>query len=304
MRSTDMSKIAVIANKYKTFGGGLQELRRLLSEAGIRKPLWIEIRKSAEAPRAVKRCLKRGADLLLLWGGDGTIQQCIDAVVSARAGGKVDLGILPAGTANLLACNLGIPQDLPKALDIALHGRRRKIDVGVINGEHFAIMAGTGFDALMIRDADRTLKDSIGRVAYIWTGLKNLRNKAARARVSIDGKRWFKGRASCVLLGNVSSILGGIKAFPEAEPHDGLLEIGVVQAESGWQWVRVLARTAVGDAAHSPLVTTGRGREIRVKLSRPLPYQLDGCDRKPTDRFRIGIRPQAITLGTPGEPAT
>lgn len=106
MRSTDMSKIAVIAHKYKTFGGGLQELRRLLAEEGIRKPLWIEIRRSSEAPRAVKRCLKRGADLLLLWGGDGTIQQCIDAVVSARAGGKVDLGILPAGTANLLACNL------------------------------------------------------------------------------------------------------------------------------------------------------------------------------------------------------
>lgn len=173
----------------------------------------------------------------------------------------------------------------------------------MINGEHFAVMAGTGFDALMIRDADRTLKDSMGRVAYILTGLKNLRNTAARARVSLDGKRWFKGRASCVLLGNVSSILGGIKAFPEAEPHDGLLEIGVVQAESGWQWVRVLARTAVGDAAHSPLVTTGRGREIRVKLSRPLPYQLDGCDRKPTDRLRIGIRPHAITLGTPDEPA-
>lgn len=297
-----MGTVAVIAHNKKSFGGGLPELRSLLTDAGIPAPIWCEITKSRKAPRALQKCLKKGADLIIAWGGDGTVQQCIDALVTAGAGKKVKLAILPAGTANLLACNLGIPQDLAKALDIALHGPHRRLDVGVINGEHFAVMAGMGFDALMIGDADRALKDRIGRIAYIWTGLKNLQNEATRARVSLNGTPWFEGRASCVLLGNVSSVLGGIKAFPQADPHDGMTEIGVVQAESGWQWLRVLARTAVGDAARSPLVSTGRACEIRIKLSRALPYQLDGGARKPTSRFRVRTKPGAITVCVPAEP--
>ena len=94
------------------------------------------------------------------------VQRCIDAL----AGTGVTVAILPAGTANLLATNLGIPKDLAAAVDIGLHGRHRPLDVGVINGERFAVMAGTGFDAMMIKDADRGLKDKAGRLAYVWTG--------------------------------------------------------------------------------------------------------------------------------------
>ena len=291
-----MKTIAVVAHKKKTFGGGLPELRALLTEAGILDPLWYEFAKNTQAPRQIRKCVRQGADLVLVWGGDGTVQCCIDTVVKAGAGAKVELAIVPAGTANLLAKNLGIPQDMRKAVDIALHGNRRKLDIGRINGEHFAVMAGTGFDALMIRDASKGLKDHIGQAAYIWTGLKNLRNKSTRASITLDGKRWFKGRASCVLVGNVGTLLGGVQAFPEAEPTDGVLEIGVVQADSGWDWVRVLARTAVGHPEKSPLVSTGRGRKIEIKLSGKLPYQLDGGDREATRRLRIRAKPHAITV--------
>lgn len=294
-----MRTVAVVAHNKKTIGGGLPELRAALAEAGIAKPLWHEISSSAKAPQRIKKCLRQGADLVLVWGGDGTLQRCIDALADADAGAKVALGIVPAGTANLLAVNLGIPQDVRKAVDIALGGHQRRIDVGCINGEHFAVMAGTGFDALMIRDASKKLKDSIGRAAYVWTGFKNLRNKATRARISLDGKLWFKGRASCVLLGNVGTILGGIKAFPEAEPSSGLLEVGVVQAESGWEWVKVLAHTAVGGAEKSPLVSTSRGRKILIKLSQKRPYQLDGGDRPAAKRFRIKAKAHKITVCIP-----
>lgn len=294
-----MKTVAVVAHKNKTFGGGLPELRALLTEAGVADPLWFEFAKNTQAPQKLRKCVRQGADLVLVWGGDGTVQRCIDTLVKADAGAKLELAIIPAGTANLLAKNLGIPQDMRKAVDIALHGSRRKLDIGRINGEHFAVMAGTGFDALMIRDASKGLKDHIGQAAYIWTGLKNLRNKSTRARITVDGKRWFKGRASCVLIGNVGTLLGGVQAFPEAEPTDGVLEIGVVQAESGWDWVKVLARTAVGDADKSPLVSTGRGRKIEIKLSGKLPYQLDGGDREATRRLRIRARPQAITVCVP-----
>jgi diacylglycerol kinase family enzyme len=102
-----------------------------------------------------------------------------------------------------------------------------------------------------------------------------------------------------VLVGNVGTLLGGVPAFPEAEPTDGVLEIGVVQADSGWDWVRVLARTAVDHPEKSPLVSTGRGRKIEIKLAAKLPYQLDGGDREATRRLRIRAKPHAITVCVP-----
>ena len=102
-----------------------------------------------------------GVDRVLVWGGDGTVRRCIDTIVGDGLD-HVSVGILPAGTANLLAKNLNIPIDLEGAVDIALHGEPRAIDVGVMNGEHFAVMGGTGFDALMIKDADdNQLKEQV-----------------------------------------------------------------------------------------------------------------------------------------------
>src|SRR5207302_1144288 len=97
--------LAVIAHRGKTFAGGLGELRAVLAAAGHVDPLWYEVRKSRKAKKAVRRALKDGADLLFIWGGDGMVQHCIDALSGSRAA----MAILPAGTANLLATHLGIP---------------------------------------------------------------------------------------------------------------------------------------------------------------------------------------------------
>ena len=141
------------------------------------------------------------------------------------------LAIIPAGTANLLASNLGIPKDIEEAVDIGLAGNARRIDVGRLNGERFAVMAGAGFDAQMIGDADGGLKDRVGRVAYVWTGAKHLREKPFRAKILVDGARWYDGEASCILLGNVGKLFGGVEAFEDAQPDDGVLELGVVTAD-------------------------------------------------------------------------
>ena len=87
-------------------------------------------------------------------------------------------------------------------------------------------MAGAGFDARMISDADRRTKDRLGRAAYVVTGIKNIGARRVRATVEVDGKRFFKGKVSCVLTANVGKILGGIEAFPQARPDDGRLELG------------------------------------------------------------------------------
>ena len=156
-----MSTVAVVAHAGKTFGGGLLELRRELERQGVSEPLWYEVPKSRKAPKRVREALDEGADLIFVWGGDGMVQRCVDAV----DGGAATLAIVPAGTANLFATNLEIPKDIEQAVHIGLHGPRRMLDVGRMNGERFAVMAGAGFDAQMIRAADAGLKDRIGRVA-------------------------------------------------------------------------------------------------------------------------------------------
>ena len=284
-----------MAHSGKTLQGGLTQLRDELTAAGVSDPLWFEVPKSKMAPKRVREALSAGADLIFVWGGDGMVQRCIDAL----AGSKACLAIVPAGTANLLASNLDIPKDISGAVHVGLRGPRRKLDTGRINGEHFAVMAGAGLDALMIHDADRSMKDKLGRAAYVITGAKHLRNSRVKTRVDIDGDKWFEGKSSCVLVGNVGNVFGNIAAFPDASPDDGLLEIGIVTAKGVWQWSRTLARTAAGDAQSSPFVETARGRKFDVRFDTATRYELDGGDRKKTRRLRIKVRPDAVTICVP-----
>jgi diacylglycerol kinase (ATP) len=292
-----VTKVAVIAHAGKAFGDGLPGLRRELARQGIEDPLWVEIPKSKFAPKQVKRLLDEGAELLFVWGGDGTVQRCIDAM----AGSEAALAIMPAGTANLLATNLGIRQDIEHAVSTGLRGERRKLDVGRFNGERFAVMAGAGFDASMIQQADGGLKDRLGRVAYVWTGSQSLRAKPFKAKITVDGVPWYAGAASCILVGNVGRLFGGIEVFEDARPDDGRLEVGVVNADGVADWVRTLARTAVGQAERSPLVQATSAKKIKVKLDRKVLYEVDGGDREKVKAFTIKVQPGAITICTPNE---
>src|SRR5207248_2364109 len=163
-----------------------------------------------------------------------------------------------------------IPKRVPDAVDIALHGDRRRLDVGCFNGERFAVMAGAGFDALMIDDADGAAKQRFGRWAYLWTGAKHLREPRVLAKVRVDG--------------------------------DGWLEVGVVTATGVVQWARAFARTAFGHASRSPLVSTTKARSIKVKLGRAMRYELDGGARGIAKRLRIEVEPRAVTICVPPAP--
>jgi diacylglycerol kinase (ATP) len=295
-----MTSVAVVAHSGKTLGGGLGELRDVLAREGFPDPSWYEVDKSRKAPKFARRAVARGADVVFVWGGDGTVQRCIDAV----AGKSATIAILPAGTANLLATNLGVPKDLVAAVEAGLHGHRRAIDTGSVNGEHFAVMAGAGFDALMIKEADRGMKDRIGRAAYVWTGAKNLNANRAKAKLKVDGKPFFKGRVSCVLVGNVGEILGGIKAFEGARPDDGVLELGVVTAKNPMQWTRTLGRMAVGKTHKSPFVHTTRGKKFTIHFDRRFPYELDGGARPGTSKLRIRVHPSSIHICVPAQTET
>lgn len=292
-----MTTVAVLAHRGKTLGNGLIELRQALAHAGVSDPIWVEVSKSRKAPKQAKRVLREGADIVFVWGGDGMVQRSLDVL----AGTNVPVAIVPAGTANLLATNLGIPRDIAACVKIGLHGVRRHLDVGRANGERFAVMAGVGFDALMIRDADAGLKQRFGRLAYIWTGAKRLRTPRTKARIQVDGTTWFRGPVGCVLVGNVGSLFGGVTVFEDARPDDGRLEIGVVTANGVVEWLRALGRTAIGSPERSPFVELTSGARIVIKLDRAVPYELDGGARSATEKLRFRVEPDAAIVCVPEE---
>ena len=292
----EVSRVAVVAHARKTLGGGLPELHRVLAGHGSPEPLWYEVKKSSKAPKRARAALDQGADLIFVWGGDGTVQRCVDAL----AGEKVALAVIPAGTANLLATNLGLlPADLTRAVRTGLYGDRRWLDTGTVNGEHFAVMAGAGFDARMIAMASRTMKNRLGRAAYLWTGARSMLAHRARAAVEVDGEPFYDGRVSAVLAGNVGRAFGGLTVFPAAEPDDGLLDFGVVTARNPADWARVFARIAAGRPDRSPFVRLTRGRRIKVRFRRPVPYELDGGDRDPVRTLRIRVHPASVQVCVP-----
>lgn len=290
-----MTTVAVIAHVGKSLGGGLSELRRTLEANGVTDPLWYDVAKSKQVPEVAREAVDAGADLVFVWGGDGSVQRSIDAL----AGTDVPIAILPAGTGNLLARNLEIPLEIEGAVQVGLHGERRPIDTGTVNGEHFSIMAGAGLDALAMEDADKGLKDRIGRVAYLWTGARHLRESPVRATVEVEGRRFFNGKVTCILIGNLSHIMANIEVFDDSQPDDGILEVGIVNAKSVTQWARTLGRVAAGRADKSPFVVTTRGKKITIRFDHPTAYELDGGSRKPVKKLRIRVDPLSATVCVP-----
>lgn len=232
-----------------------------------------------------------GAEIVVACGGDGTVRACLDPLVGTNTG----LAIIPLGTGNLLASNLGIEPGLDAARGIG-EGTPRRIDIGRINGEAFAVMAGSGFDALMIRDANDDLKARLGTVAYVFSGIKNLRTNLVKTRIEIDGESWFDGRSSMVLIGNFGEISGGLEIFPDANPNDGYLDIAVMTANTLREWASVGGRLLTGKNQKFHLARRTKGRHIIVEHDVARTYELDGEDREPTKRLEIEVEPNALTI--------
>ena len=298
--------VGVIVNQGKALAGqGLEELRAALADLDHADPPWREVPKSKKAPPAVIELVEdEGVDRLLVWGGDGTVRRCITALLSAGHD-HVTIGVLPAGTGNLLAANLGIPEDLRRAVDVALHGEARPIDVGVVNGDqYFAVMAGTGFDALLIEEADDSgLKDRFGKLGYVWAGVRHRHVSPARARITVDGSPWYTGSATTIVVGNVGRLIGGVTAFPEADPGDGRLDVGVAEVRSATEWIRLFAAALTKRVAASSLAQVTTASDIVIELDRTMPWQVDGGDRDRLARFEIRCEPDAIRVCRPHTPS-
>ncbi|HEX2156407.1 MAG TPA: diacylglycerol kinase family protein, partial [Actinomycetes bacterium] len=215
-------------------------IRQAIQETG-KKLIWLETTPQDSGQGLAKDAVGQGADLVIATGGDGTVMAC----ATGLAGSEVPLAVLPLGTGNLVAANFDIPNDLDDALEVALACRRRRIDLGAIGDGRFVIAAGMGFDAAMLRDANRTLKARIGPLAYVWSALGNLRRPRASYRLRLDGGEAMTRRAQGVLVANLGKIQGGLPILPDAVPDDGQFDIAVLKTRTLGSWVGVAARILV-----------------------------------------------------------
>ena len=217
-----------------------KDLRTAFDELG--RPLeWRNTTEDDPGAGQAADAVASGATTVVACGGDGTVRACL----APLAGSDTVLGIVPLGTGNLLAANLELPSGLD-AVELAVTGRIRRIDVAEANGESFAVIAGSGLDALMIRDANAVTKRRFGSLAYVASALRNLPARLVPTTVEVDGTTVFDGRTAMVLVGNCGTVTGGIVVFPDARPDDDILDVAVLSARSPIEWASVLWRLVRG----------------------------------------------------------
>jgi diacylglycerol kinase family enzyme len=261
---------------------------------GWSEPLWFETSAADPGRGQARRAVNAGADLVLACGGDGTVAACADGV----AGSGVPLGILPLGTGNLLAHNMGLPTQVPAALSIALTGIDHPLDSGIVNGRPFVVMAGLGLDARMLRDTSEPLKRRIGWLAYGVSALRHVRDRPVRVSVTADGGRPRRMRASAVIIGNVGWLRGGLPLIPDARPDDGYLDAVLLTARGWAGWLALIAQAMARRRAGDRL-TIIRFGELRVDVDRVQPWELDGEVIGETTELIVSAQPGRILLRLP-----
>lgn len=218
-----------------------------------------------------------GASLVLVCGGDGTVREAC----AELAGTGIPVGVIPAGTGNLLARNLGLPLYLRSAVDVAFSGQDRAIDMVEVRGDnmddtHFLVMAGMGFDAAIMEGVNEEIKAKVGWFAYVLSALKALMFPAVKVEISVDGGEVTRHRARTIVVGNVGTLTAGMPLIPDAAIDDGLLDVVLLHPQRFWSWVPLAFRILAKRPHTDDLVNRFTGREVTIRADRDTPRQLDG----------------------------
>jgi YegS/Rv2252/BmrU family lipid kinase len=295
-----MSRAAVVLNPTKLNDDEAfrKTVRRVMDEHGWDEPLWLETTPDDPGEGQARSAVSAGADLVLACGGDGTVTACAEGVT----GTGVPLAVVPLGTGNLLARNIGLPAGPDEALAVALTGVRQPIDVGRVNGELFVVMAGLGLDARMLSGASEPLKKRLGWVAYAVAAVRHLGDRPVRVTVSADGGRPRRMRASTVVVGNVGWLRGGLPLLPDARPDDGQLDAVVVTAAGLTRWLAVAVDIALRRPAHGRLYRVTFTR-LTVTLEQEQPWELDGEVMGSARQLSVEAQPGALLVCVPPESA-
>jgi diacylglycerol kinase family enzyme len=321
-------RAAVVYNPIKV---DLDRLRAAVaaseSSAGWAKSLWLETSEADPGIGQARKALAEGVDVVIAAGGDGTVR----AVAQGLQNTGVALSLLPSGTGNLLARNLGLDVNtshLEASVDIAFTGYDSAIDVGVIDIDRpdgdtethsFVVMAGLGLDAQMIANTKPELKKKVGWLAYVDAIGRSLVDKRVlRLRYRLDGGELRFTRVHTILIGNCGTLPGNIQLLPDAEIDDGLFDIVTLRPEGfgGWAqvWIGivwengVMRRSTIGrkllDLRQRPVRALRylRGRRLEGRLERPEEFELDGDECGQIVGFRARVDPAALVVRLPRTP--
>jgi diacylglycerol kinase family enzyme len=283
-----MSLIAAVINPAKF---DPDELRRAIRDrAGAEVGFWLTTEQDPGTGQA-RQAVADGAKLVLACGGDGTVTACAEAL----AGTGVAMAVLPDGTGNLLARNLGIPLELPDALEVAFTGSDRQLDVLAAGDLRFLVMAGLGFDAALIRDTDERLKGRLGWLAYLGGFARAIRRRRRiRYEIQLDDQPPLHRRAIGVLVGNVGQLEVGITLLPDAAPDDGRLDVIVLAPRTVLDWP-VLAGRILAKRPADVL----SGRRVRITAARPVPFEYDGDYVDERTELDVAVLPGALLMRCP-----
>lgn len=284
----------------------LNTLNSVFHPAGIEWDISVTL-KAGDAQNQARQAAEDGVDVVAAYGGDGTMTE----VASGLLGLSVPLAILPGGTANVLAVELGIPKKLAdaSALFTTSEFKTRPVDVGRLGDDrHFIQRVGVGLDAQMIKDADRELKDKFGNIAYLLGGIAALKNPPkATYRLTIDGQTFEEDGVFC-LVSNTGNIgFTGVQMFKEMSVSDGLMDVVVFQ-QNQFEMIHSALRTAlkgrkrrVKSALENIKVLQHRqARQITIETDPPQLTHIDG-DLSGQTPVNIEVLPGAVQIIVPSE---
>lgn len=322
-------RLAVVVNPTKfPKDGELDEVRELVgarcAEHGWGEPLFIETTEDDPGVGQAANALERGVAVVCPLGGDGTVR----AVATSLVGSDVPLGLLPGGTGNLLARNLGLPVDtIEDALDVVLTGQDRRVDVGLVrlfpnsqspdslkgdekaerdsddprrdDEEVFLVMAGMGFDAEVMAGANEKVKGVLGWPAYVLSGAKSLFNNGFRVRVNAQNGSPTVQHARSVVVGNCGTLQGGLELMPDAQLDDGVLDVVVLAPSGALGWGAVVADLASRHSRGHQRVVRRTGRWMEAVSTAPAEAQIDGDPMGPQFGFTARVLQMALVVRVP-----
>jgi len=314
-----LRRLAVVLNPTKVDGTGDDVhgiITRQCARAGWAEPLFLETEENDVGFGQARRALAENVDVVCAFGGDGTVR----AVAQEMVGSGVPMGLLPGGTGNLLARNLEVPtDDLARAVEVAITGRNRHIDVGWMQlnpdevhlEEHvgegstegpqrhaFLVMAGLGLDAAIMEATSEKLKAKLGWTAYVPAGLKHLLVERFKAHLSVDGGPESTIRARTVLIGNCGKLTGGINLIPDAEPDDGTLDVVVIAPKGLTAWVSVAARVITKSERTTQNLDRYRCQSIGIRVDHEQMIELDGDIIGEASHIEVEVQPGALIVRT------